>query len=774
MLLPCLRKALLVCFVWSTAALGAAHSPFLWNIPPEKGTFWSRKADLLSLKEKIHQGPVVVTGLSGVGKSTLVHAFARQHHKKYRLVWMFDASKGVNNQMIDFANKLYTHQNPGKKGTFEKKEEASFYVKNLLRTAAFSWLLIFDGAQALASVEDEFPETHGQQDKHVVVTATSAHGVSPQNLLEMIPYTPEDALGFLKSKVTGEEADLSFLSETLGYHPMALTQAVAYLGVTPGMTAREYAAQFLGHKDAFWSSEKKALGGQTLLHTSLKMSLDRLQKDDPAAFLSLCFFAMSDTTCLDLSHIKRWYEGTAGGDLAGFGPLRESAFLTDGAPLDGDVTYTLHGYLRDVILHDTPQEVKTKAATVGVSLYKDTFPEKIEDCLKTFEAAPRLAPHLKALMAQLDLMPADTAFPTALRLFYYADTVARDDVFANSFSQKLKGMIDSGLSLDPYHAGVFYSWYGDAIISTNGLDAAIKELQTADVFFKKADSQKARYERVMLLANNLGFFLHWKGQIEEAEACLKEAKRLQEGHEEIFPQSAIYELDAALAMDQGRPQDAIPVLDTELELLEKDSTLKKAVGHFVKSLKACALLKLAALKEGDRLPQEALLLRKQAHALSLDAYDHAVKSSDGDENAEVVARTLLYLSQSESTLGDFQKAEEHARKAITIFDKEYGGTHNVPRQGVAHMALGDALMGQGRYQEAFDAYTRAEEIFDTIAPTHQKYDDLSELYEKIVTVGIALKDGNITDPYDKKHLYVFGPTHPRYYMLSRKRIDAEL
>ena len=119
-------------------------------------------------------------------------------------------------------------------------------------------------------------------------------------------------------------------------------------------------------------------------------------------------------------------------------------------------------------------------------------------------------------------------------------------------------------------------------------------------FFKKADSQKARYERVMLLANNLGFFLHWKGQIEEAEACLKEAKRLQEGHEEIFPQSAIYELDAALAMDQGRPQDAIPVLDTELELLEKDSTLKKAVGHFVKSHKACALMKLAACPPHSR------------------------------------------------------------------------------------------------------------------------------------------------------------------------------
>lgn len=772
MLFLSLRNAFFLFFLWVPLVFAGEAAPFLWNVPTTKDFFWGRKTELLSLQEKIHRSPVVVTGLSGVGKSTLVHAFARKNHKKYRLVWMFDASKGVDNQMIDFANKLYTHTHPGQKGTFQKKEEASFYVKNLLRTAAFSWLLIFDGAQSLASVEDELPETHGDAHKHVIVTATSSQGA--QNFLALTPFTAEEALSFLKSKLEAEEADLISLAKTLGEHPMALTQAVSYLSLTPGMTPRDYEAQFNSNKETFWSSERKALGDQPLLHTGLKMSLGKLQQDDPAAYLSLCFLAMSDTTCLDLPHLKRWYGATSEGDLSGFGVLIGRAFLEKGASLDGSDTYTLHGYLRDVILHDTPEDIKKKAATLGISLYQDAFPEKIEDCVQAFEKDLRLAPHLKSLSAHLDLVPVESAFPTALRLFYYANTVAREEAFANSFSQKLKHMIDSGLSLDPYHAGIFYSWYGDAVIATKGLDGAIQELKISDTFFKQANPTKARYEHVMLLANNLGFFLHWQGRLDEAEACLQEAKRLQEGHTDIFPQTAIYELDAALAMDRGRPGDAIAVLNQELELLPTDPVLLKAVGHFVKSLKACALLKEAAQKEYKHLAEEALALRKQAQALSLDAYEHAVKSSDGNESAEVVARTLLYLSQSQSLLGEVQKAEESAKKAIEIFDNEYGGPQNVPRQAVAHMALGDALMSQGKHKEAVAAYLRAEEIFDHIAPTHKAYDDLSELYEKIVTAYISLRDGNNVDLYDKKHLNVFGPEHFRYILISKKRMDAEI
>jgi tetratricopeptide (TPR) repeat protein len=735
-------------------SLLCAKEPLLWKVPFDQKDFFGRSKEINTLHKDLESGPVVVTGRSGVGKSAFAAHYARHFHDRYKVIWTLKADQSVEEQMDDFALKL--HETFGKKGplTLKKKGDGRAYVKDLLRTAAFSWLLILDNAPSYAGVTDDLPETHGAKDKHVIVTSLSER--EGLGILRLTSLTDAEALAFLQHYLKDARSeDLKALAATLENHPLALLQAAAYINATPGMGVPAYIAFFTENKKAYWASESKALGDQPLLYTAIKLSIDKVKASNPDDYTLLVALSLLDTTHLDKTLIEKMYVNLTKGDMGGFGRLLDVALI---AP-EGNAAYRIHDYVRSVIIATATPETLKKAATLSATVFHSLFPEKIEECVGVFDQNPRLVVHVKKLLDQLDILPSADMLSLAVRLFYYTSSIERDSSFSFPFSEKLKTLIEKTPTLDPYLSGVFYSWYGDAKIVPAGVDAAITEFKLADEFFKKVDPKSVRYERVMLLANNLGFFLHYKGDIEKADACLQEAKRLQGDYREVFPLAAIHELEAILAIDRGEPEKALHILDRELEILKTDPINYKTDGHFSKSLKACALLKLAAFKEYNNKHDEASNLRKEAYVVSQDSYRHAVESLDGKENDEVVARTLLYLSQSESAIGKFQIAEITARKAINILDTFYGSLHR--RQAVAHMALGDALMGQKRYKEALSEYMIAEEVFNKIS-SHKAFDDMSELYAKIVNVAIILKEAMVAREYALRHLETFPKSHDRF------------
>ncbi|MFN7365625.1 MAG: hypothetical protein ACK5TR_06760 [Alphaproteobacteria bacterium] len=761
-----LRYVIFLLFGMSISAFSKESMPLIWNISTNVGTFLGRSSYLDDIKTKILKGPLVITGPSGIGKTSLVGEYARRNHKKYQVVWLFNLSKGMDEQMTELARKLHAYKGHKTPLVFKKGEDALSYVKTTLRLATFSSLLIFDNAPNLLAATEYIPETHGKKNNHTLVTSLS--GRNSDNVMTLTHFTPQEADRFLTHYFpSASKDDLKLLATTLENHPLAMYQAALYIKSTPGMDIPSYVDYFTKHKDEYWRSERIALGTQPLLYTAIKMSIDRLQKERPEDYTLLVGLSLLDTSHLDHTLIQKAYTSLNNGDMGGFGEILDTALISQG---EGQV-YKIHDYVRDVIIASAPQETLKKAAAMDAKVFLALFPDNIEDCVDVFEKTPGLVGHLKKLVDHMDVSPTNDLFGVALRLFYYTDVIARDYAFAHPFSTKLKNFIDVNLTLDPYLAGVFYSWYGDAKIVPAGVDAAIAEFKRADAFFKKANSEQARYGRVMLLANNLGFFLHYKGDIAAAEACLKEAKRLQEGHEALLPQTAIYELEAVLAQDKGEYARAIDILNHELSLIKDDAVLMRSLGHFAKSLKASALLKLASQRAHEKKQDEATTLYREAHMVSVDARKHAVESLDGKEDEEVVARTLLYLSQSESALGEFHKAEATAKKAIKILDAFYGSPHR--RQAVAHMALGDAYMGQKRYKEGLGEYRAAESLYEKIA-SHRSFDDLSELYLKIVKAAIHLNDRERVHIYQAKHKQTFSTDHPRYFEMIKESKKANL
>ncbi|MBA4118904.1 MAG: hypothetical protein C0514_08440, partial [Candidatus Puniceispirillum sp.] len=384
-----------------------------------------------------------------------------------------------------------------------------------------------------------------------------------------------------------------------------------------------------------------------------------------------------------------------------------------------------------------------------------------------FEKNPALVDHMKSLSAYIDEMQPEDAAKIGIRILYFAEVVTRDYLFAIELCKKFKTLLDSGAVSDPFVIGAFYNWYGDTVLINGSVDKSIDAFKRAYEALKRADPEESRHELILLLSDHLGFFHHWKGDLVAVEGYLNEAKALYAGQDNLLLAAALEELDVVLKQDKGQFEETLPILDNLTAALEKDPAVNKVGGHFVKSLKACSLLKLAQLKSINGQKDEAKALREKAYAVAQDAYQHARASADGHENHEIVGRVLVYLSQAQSALGMYKEAEKSALQAIKNLDDDLVKTHVIRRQGVAHMALGDAYMGQKKYDAAFKEYKEAEDIFTEIS-SHKAFDDMSEVWARLVDNAIVRGDANTARRCLSAHKETFDGLHPRYIVMAAK------
>jgi tetratricopeptide (TPR) repeat protein len=239
--------------------------------------------------------------------------------------------------------------------------------------------------------------------------------------------------------------------------------------------------------------------------------------------------------------------------------------------------------------------------------------------------------------------------------------------------------------------------------------------------------------------NNLGFVLHEKRHLEQAEAMFREAldidrRRLGNEHPEV----AIKLVNLSrLLMDQRKPEAA------ELPAREAVAIRRKVLGNDHPVL-ANALDQLANTLE-TRNPQETEQHRREALAIARRAYGETHRETARLENnlAWTVFRRGAYpeaaslqssaiatfrktvgaehpltkgslggLAFALNGRGDFRGAEVAGREALALFRKQ-----PADRQVATTLtALGNALAGQHRFEEAVLHLREAHDIFEKTPP----------------------------------------------------------
>lgn len=220
-----------------------AHEITVKNNLPPKNEYFCGRIDQIEQIEKFFLVDKVgtvsicqtISGLGGVGKTQLSIEYAYRFLHRYKTcVWFVNAEsiESTYNYFLDFAD------------CFNLVLPMDFSAKDLKREVKKwlsenrGWLLILDNIEIIDTVEEYLP----QNIKGNIIMTTRNERINYGRPFELDVFNVEEAVGFLKRRLSNDsemklekydfsdfEENSSILAERLGYLPLALEQAAAYI-----------------------------------------------------------------------------------------------------------------------------------------------------------------------------------------------------------------------------------------------------------------------------------------------------------------------------------------------------------------------------------------------------------------------------------------------------------------------------------------------------------------------------------------------------------------
>jgi|GEM_PF-7000384 len=273
--------------------INAPFTDFISNLPSLRNSYFTGRTKVIAAIRQNFQAKksVYISGMGGVGKSSVALEYAYKHKDDYDVIWWLNAGDHteIQNGFKEFAIRKNLINSD------EQNEEAVILrkVQEWLNTHQ-RWLFIYDNAD-----EKGFKEWLGQYLSRSgtgdVIVTTRCRYFSEGVTIVLDEFDKSEALEFLKKRTGRVDVKAKDLADCLGYFPLALEQAAAYLVATP-MSYEEYIAVFeekLEHDEDLTHYDKS-------VYATLQMSIDRLERDGAWQMLNLCAYFAPDRIPLSL------------------------------------------------------------------------------------------------------------------------------------------------------------------------------------------------------------------------------------------------------------------------------------------------------------------------------------------------------------------------------------------------------------------------------------------------------------------------------------------
>jgi len=646
------------------AGIGSGVSIFpLHNLPHPNPNFTGRQAllDAIHAAFRNPQSAIAITqaiaGLGGVGKTQLALAYAHAHRDDYDLVWLLhaDDAAGLDGDLRQLGMVLRLPL-PTDAPT------ARQMVLSWLNGTDKRWLLLYDNADQLEA-RDLRPYLPGGGG-HVLITSRRRTWRDAQTL-RLDVFTAAEAADFWRKRLELElekEGTLAALAEELGYLPLALEQAAAYMGQRQ-KTPAQYLALYRERRRELWDREKRPDDYHATILTTWEMAFDHArQTPGAAALLNLCCFLAPEAIPLEVivAHAEALPEELAavlGDEMAlddALDALQAYSLLarTDGA-------LSIHRLVQAVAREQMGEERAKIWAEAAINLLNDAWPFDSGD-MNTWIQSSQLLPQLlnvADIAAQQEIITTQAASLNGKADFYL-------DFFGNKqqalpYSKRALAIREKALGPD----------HPDTATSLNNLGVLLRamgNLAEARPYYERAlaINEKALgpdHPDTATSLNNLGYLLQAMGNLAEARPYFERALAINEK-----------------ALGPHHP-DTATSLNNLGYLLQAMGNLAEARPYFERAL---------AINE---------------KALGPDHPDTATSLNN-----------LGYLLQA---MGNLAEARPYYERALAIREKALGPDH--PTTATSLNNLGGLLDSMGNLAEARPYYERALAIDEkALGPDH--------------------------------------------------------
>jgi tetratricopeptide (TPR) repeat protein len=642
-----------------------APLPAIWNIPFQRNlNFSGRKEILADLALALRSGEPgawkqALWGMGGVGKTQIALEYAYSHKPDYRVVWWL-RSEEASTLLSDYAQlapKLYPESGP-----VADLNAARDAVKAWLQQNE-KWLLIFDNAQNPEAIKDFMP---GDGPGHVIITSRSQEWGQLAKEFPIRIFEREESVNFILDRTRQQDKETAdALADELGDLPLALEQAVSYIGATSTSLA-EYLDLFKKRRKELWEQEEKPIDYPDTVATTWDLAMKEVGKEPGAAdILNLCAFLAPDEIPFELL--------TVGGDAL---PPNLSAIVIDKLAFNR-VLKTLKRYsliesdgkvlsvhrLVQAVVRDKLGEDRKEWTKTAVALLSHAFTFEKDD-LATWDKSERLYPHLLAAASHAEEL--EVAYKETQHILNEAALYSQNRAdFLGAKNQLERALILAEIVFGPDHP--------DVATIANNLGSVLKDLgdlPNARQCFERALKIDERiygpeHPHVAMRAGNLGKVLRDLGDLEGAKNNSELAleimvKAYSSNHPHIA--TALSDLGSTLR-ELGELHQARKCFERAMKIDEMvygpEHPLIAAIAHNL----GLILKDLGDLTNARQYIERALRIDEIVYGL-----EHPNVASDVNSLGSVLR-----------VLGDLTKARQCFERALEIFRENLGDDHSLTR-----------------------------------------------------------------------------------------------
>ncbi|WP_261570332.1 tetratricopeptide repeat protein, partial [Frankia gtarii] len=354
-------------------AIHPGELPAVWNVPTPQAAFVGRQEALDGLDAALKRSPLVtVTGLAGIGKTSVATEYVRAHRREFDAIWWVPAGSPelLNDRIRALAPAL---------GLPDRAEPAAVLAR--LDRADGRWLIVLDDAAETALPDWLRPSETGR----LLLTSRNPDWDRLGPVVALPSLDRADSIALLTDRLPAVDPTIATrLAGALADHPLALDQAAHR--ITSGRLPPETYLQALLDQPARVLAQGEVPGRPGVTVATLwDEPLRHLDADSPAAAELLRLTAHADATGLplhlliadpdDLAHPEL---RTAAADLLDLADTIATLERSALAHRDGP-TVGMHALVRTVVRADTaPDHADQLTATLRRMLHA-ALPADIAD-----------------------------------------------------------------------------------------------------------------------------------------------------------------------------------------------------------------------------------------------------------------------------------------------------------------------------------------------------------------------------------------------------------
>ncbi len=693
------------------------------NVPYARNPYFTGRDTILhNLHEALSRDSATVltqgyaiSGLGGIGKTQTAVEYSYRYRTDYRYIFWVRADTEVVLQagFVEIAKLLNL---PEQNAT--NPSDTVQAVKHWLEHTG-EWLLVFDNADTPNQLKAYYPRTPRG---HILLTSRAQLfdmlGIAKPLALEKMD--PEEALDFLYKRMERAQSDptekqaAELLAAELGYLPLALEQAAAYI-VAKAARFQDYLTSYQRQRLALLNKAQPKTGDYPAsVASTWALNFQEIEKDPVAAdVLRVSAFLSPDSIPLELL--------TDGASQ--LGPVLAEALATEDPlvlnealepltrysliRLDVDTqTYSIHRMVQEVVKDQMGAELQAQWAERVVRAVAQSFPEVD---YQTWPRCERHIPHTLICAAHIDRW--SMTFWEALNLLWQAG----DYFYQRGQYWEAEPLRKSVLAICERVLGPEHP---DTLSSLNNLAILYHEqgkFELAEPLYQRALEGRERvlgpeHSDTLGALNNLAVLYNVQGKFELAEPLYQRALETRErvlGPEHPDTLGYLNNL-AILYRNQGKFELAEPLYQRALATRER--VLGPEHPDTLSSLNNLAIL---YRNQGKYELAEPLYQR------ALEARERVLGPEHPDTLSSLNNLATLYWNQ-----GKYEQAEPLYQRALEARERVLGPEHPDTLGTINNLAI--LYHEQGKFELAEPLYQRALEAQERVlGPEHP--DTLSSL-----------------------------------------------